>query len=121
MGGGLSGVGPGSGHVFGGIVPTWTGPVKRPDRRTTAARQGIRRPRPIISGVGPEGSLDLPGDRTGRYNPRRGGPPRRCRAPAPRREGARNVMVPTPDQVRDAAYYRWLGRHGAHGHDRHDW
>jgi hypothetical protein len=30
-------------------------------------------------------------------------------------------MFPTPEQVRDAAYFRWLARHGAHGHDHQDW
>jgi hypothetical protein len=37
-----------------------------------------------------------------------------------RREAA-NVMWPTVDDVRTAAYFRWQRRGGLHGFDRHDW
>jgi hypothetical protein len=30
-------------------------------------------------------------------------------------------MLPTRDQIERAAYDRWIRRHRAHGHDRHDW
>jgi hypothetical protein len=30
-------------------------------------------------------------------------------------------MLPTRDQIERVAYDRWIRRHRAHGHDRHDW